>query len=179
MDNKEYLSTERAASWREALRKAKPNKERIAISRVKMNELAPDYRITCNEEVNQGLTREQALRMSASFGAGIGRMRLTCGAVCGMLQLAGLEHCALEGNDRKAKSENYALVQRLADEFRRRNGSITCRELLGLRKEQRSAEASERTPEYYATRPCARMIESAARIWVEHLEGRLPDDPRP
>lgn len=126
-----------------------------------------------------GFTREQALHMSASFGAGIGRMRLTCGAVCGMLQLAGLEHCALEGNDRKAKSENYALVQRLADEFRRRNGSITCRELLGLRKEQRSAEASERTPEYYATRPCARMIESAARIWVEHLEGRLPDDPRP
>ena len=61
MDNKEYLSTERAASWREALRKAKPNKERIAITRVKMNELAPDYRITCNEEVNQGLTREQAL----------------------------------------------------------------------------------------------------------------------
>ena len=126
-----------------------------------------------------GFTREQALRMSASFGAGIGRMRLTCGAVCGMLQLAGLEHCALEGNDRKAKSENYALVQRLADEFRRRNGSITCRELLGLRKEQRSAEASERTPEYYATRPCARMIESAARIWVEHLEGRLPDDLQP
>ena len=126
-----------------------------------------------------GFTREQALHMSASFGAGIGRMRLTCGAVCGMLQLAGLEHCALEGNDRKAKSENYALVQRLADEFRRRNGSITCRELLGLRKEQRSAEASERTPEYYATRPCARMIESAARIWVEHLEGRLPDDPQP
>lgn len=126
-----------------------------------------------------GFTREQALRMSASFGAGIGRMRLTCGAVCGMLQLAGLEHCALEGGDRKAKSENYALVQRLADEFRRRNGSITCRELLGLRKEQRSAEASERTPEYYATRPCARMIESAARIWVEHLEGRLPDNPEP
>ena len=123
-----------------------------------------------------GFTREQALHMSASFGAGIGRMRLTCGAVCGMLQLAGLEHCALEGGDRKAKSENYALVQRLADEFRRRNGSITCRELLGLRKEQRSAEASERTPEYYATRPCARMIESAARIWVEHLEGRLTDD---
>lgn len=126
-----------------------------------------------------GFTREQALHMSASFGAGIGRMRLTCGAVCGMLQLAGLEHCALEGNDRKAKSENYALVQRLADEFRRRNGSITCRELLGLRKEQRSAEASERTPEYYATRPCARMIESAARIWVEHLEGRLADSPEP
>ena len=120
-----------------------------------------------------GFTREQALHISVSFGAGIGRMRLTCGAVCGMLMLAGLEHCALEGGDRQAKSANYALVQRLADEFRRRNGSITCRELLGLRREQRSAEASERTPQYYATRPCARMIESAARIWVDYLEGRL------
>ena len=123
-----------------------------------------------------GFTREQALHMAASFGAGIGRMRLTCGAVCGMLMLAGLEHCALEGSDRKSKSENYALVRRLAAEFQRRNGSITCRELLGLRKAERSAEASERTPEYYATRPCARMIESAARIWVDYKEGRLPEE---
>ena len=61
MDNKEYLNAERAASWREALRKSKPNKDRINISRTEMNELTPDYRITCNEEVNQGLTREQAL----------------------------------------------------------------------------------------------------------------------
>ena len=62
MDNKEYLNAERAASWREALRKSKPNKDRINISRTEMNELTPDYRITCNEEVNQGLTREQAHR---------------------------------------------------------------------------------------------------------------------
>ena len=61
MDNNGYLRAERAASGREALRKAKPNKERIAIARTQMNELAPDYRITCNEEVNQGLTREQAI----------------------------------------------------------------------------------------------------------------------
>ncbi|MCD8287963.1 MAG: NADPH-dependent glutamate synthase [Porphyromonadaceae bacterium] len=61
MDYKEYLHTERAAAWREALRKSKPNKERIGIARTEMNELAPDYRITCNEEVNQGLTKEQAL----------------------------------------------------------------------------------------------------------------------
>lgn len=124
-----------------------------------------------------GFTREQALRMSASFGAGIGRMRLTCGAVCGMLMLAGLEHCALEGSDRRSKAENYALVRRLAEEFRRRNGSITCRELLGLRKAERSAVPEERTPQYYATRPCARMIESAARIWTEHIEGKLPPLP--
>lgn len=123
-----------------------------------------------------GFTREQALHMAASFGAGIGRMRLTCGAVCGMLMLAGLEKCALEGSDRASKSANYALVQRLAAEFKRRNGSITCAELLKLRKIERSSVPEERTPEYYAKRPCARMIESAARIWVEYLEGTLPPE---
>ena len=61
MDNKEYLASERAQSWREELRKSKSNKERTQIKRVHMNELAPAYRITNKEEVNQGLTKEQAM----------------------------------------------------------------------------------------------------------------------
>lgn len=127
-----------------------------------------------------GFTEEQALRMAASFGGGIGRMRLTCGAACGLFMLAGLERCALEGKDREAKAANYALVQRLAEEFRRRNGSLTCAELLGLKRPEGSSVPEERTAQYYAKRPCARMVEEAARIWVEHLEGRdCPDQPRP
>ena len=58
-----------------------------------------------------GFTFEQALHMSASFGGGIGRMRMTCGTACGLFMLAGLEQCALRGDDRAAKSANYALVQ--------------------------------------------------------------------
>ena len=54
-----------------------------------------------------GFTREQALHMSASFGGGIGRMRETCGAACGMFLLAGLEKCAIEGKDRESKAANY------------------------------------------------------------------------
>ena len=50
-----------------------------------------------------GFNRNQALRMSASFGAGIGRMRQTCGAACGMFMLAGLDCGATEGSDAKAK----------------------------------------------------------------------------
>lgn len=123
-----------------------------------------------------GFTREQALHMSASFGAGIGRMRMTCGTACGLFMLAGLEQCALQGDDRAAKSANYALVQRLAAEFKRRNGSLICAELLGLKKPENSPQASERTSEYYAKRPCPRMVECAARIWVEHLRGELPGD---
>ena len=51
----------RDAAWREDLRKAHTAKERSAIPRAKMTELAPAYRVTCNEEVNQGLSREQAV----------------------------------------------------------------------------------------------------------------------
>ena len=58
----------RMAEWREALRKAKTAKERTSIPRVKMPELAADYRVTCNEEVNQGLTIEMA--MADNIGKG-------------------------------------------------------------------------------------------------------------
>lgn len=51
----------RDAQWRQELRDAMSAKERTAIPRAKMPELAPDYRITCNEEVNQGLSQEQAV----------------------------------------------------------------------------------------------------------------------
>lgn len=117
-----------------------------------------------------GFTEEQALRMSASFGGGIGRMRQTCGAACGMFLLAGLEKGATDGKDREGKATNYALVQQLAEEFKKRNGSIICAELLGLKKPEGSTIPEARTEQYYAKRPCARMVEEAAKIWIEYLE---------
>ncbi len=48
-------------AWREGLRNAMTAKERTSIPRVKMPELDPAYRITCNEEVNQGLSAEAAV----------------------------------------------------------------------------------------------------------------------
>ena len=56
-----------------------------------------------------GFTREQALHMAASFGGGIGRMRETCGAACGMFLLAGLERCAVEGADRAGKARQLCV----------------------------------------------------------------------
>ena len=118
-----------------------------------------------------GFTEEQAFRMSASFGGGIGRMRETCGAACGLFLLAGLETGATDGADREGKAANYALVQELAAEFERRNGSLNCGELLGLKKKAPiSSLPEERTAHYYAKRPCSKMVEEAARIWVEYLE---------
>lgn len=117
-----------------------------------------------------GFTEEQALRMSASFGGGIGRMRQTCGAACGMFLLAGLEKGAVDGKDREGKAANYALVQELAEEFKRRNGSLICAELLGLKKAENSSVPEARTQEYYAKRPCSKMVEVAAEIWAEYIE---------
>ena len=105
-----------------------------------------------------GFTQEQALRMGASFGGGIGRMRETCGAACGMFLVAG-------------KAANYAVVQELAAEFKKRNGSLICGELLGLKKKELVSNVpEERTAQYYSKRPCAKMVEEAARIWSEYLE---------
>lgn len=118
-----------------------------------------------------GFTQQQALRMSASFGGGIGRMRTTCGAACGMFLLAGLETGATEAGDREGKAANYALVQELAAEFKNRNGSLICADLLRLAKDTPViSQPEERTAQYYAKRPCAKMVEEAARIWVEYLK---------
>ena len=118
-----------------------------------------------------GFTHEQALRMSASFGGGIGRMRETCGAACGLFMLAGLETGATEGADSKGKAANYALVQELAEEFKQRNGALRCADLLGLSKKEPIVSTPEaRTNQYYAKRPCVKMVEEAARIWCEYME---------
>ncbi len=61
MNEKEIRAQRRAEQWREELRKAKPAKERTSAERVKMPELDPDYRVTCNKEVNRGLTVEMAM----------------------------------------------------------------------------------------------------------------------
>lgn len=118
-----------------------------------------------------GFSREQALKMAASFGGGIGRMRQTCGAACGLFMIAGLETGCTDPKNRMAKGANYELVQQLAAEFRRQNGSIICGELLGLQKDSPVvATPEERTANYYAKRPCVKMVETAAKIWVKYYE---------
>ena len=118
-----------------------------------------------------GYTEEQMLRVSAGFGAGIGRMRLSCGAFNAMALLAGLENGSVTPGDREGKSANYMTVQQLAARFQEEHGSLICAELLKLKRDAPlSYEASERTAEYYQKRPCVKQIISAARIYAEYLE---------
>lgn len=120
-----------------------------------------------------GIDHDLAVRMAASFGGGIGRMRLTCGTACGMFLLAGLETGCTDPTDRKGKGANYAVVQQLAEKFKAANGSIICAELLGLKPNAPTPpEPEARTDEYYKKRPCVRMVETAARIFAEFLTER-------
>jgi hypothetical protein len=85
-----------------------------------------------------------------------------------MFLLAGLETGAVDGSDQKGKAYNYEVVQALAEKFRAENGSLICAELLGLNKQAATPPTPEaRTQEYYKKRPCAMMVETAARIFAD------------
>ena len=111
-----------------------------------------------------------ALRLSASFGGGIGRMRQTCGAACGMFLLAGLENGSAIAGDAEGKKQNYALVQQLANQFKTEHGSLICAELLGLVPRQQQPydpTPAPRTEEYYKKRPCVEMVGNAVRMYLK------------
>ena len=108
-----------------------------------------------------------AARMAAPFGGGMGRMREVCGAVSGMLMVLGSLYGYDSPDSDTVKKEHYALVQELAGKFREENGSIICREI--LKNPPSDPTPSPRTAEYYAMRPCARMVYTAAKILDEYI----------
>lgn len=117
-----------------------------------------------------GITDEQlALRLSASFGGGMGRMRLVCGAASGMFLLAGLQNGSATPHDSEGKMANYAFVQQLAGDFKNKYGSLICAELLGLAPKPEDPKPADRTPQYYEKRPCPEMIAEAVRIYLQKL----------
>ena len=116
-----------------------------------------------------GITdQDLALRLSASFGGGIGRMRHTCGAACAMFLLEGLHSGSSKQGDHEGKASNYANVQALAKKFKDENSSLICGELLGLAKVQTDTnpQPEARTDAYYKKRPCVEMVGNAVRIFL-------------
>ena len=118
-----------------------------------------------------GIDDQTAAAISSGFGGGMGRMREVCGAVSGMTMLAGLIKPATDPSVKDWRTANYALVQEMAYEFKDINGSIVCKELLGLvpmgssaQASKESPEPSDRTPEYYKKRPCEELVGISARI---------------
>ncbi len=118
-----------------------------------------------------GMDEATLARLATAFGGGIGRMRQTCGAACGMFILAGLERGYAEAPNPTAKADCYALVQDLAAKFKERcGGTMICADMLGLPRDGKiQPQPEERTAEYYKKRPCPKIIADAARIYAEFL----------
>ena len=111
-----------------------------------------------------GIDKETALKLSSSFGGGMGKLREVCGACTGAFAVAGALWGYSDVDDQKAKTEHYKLIQRIADEFKERNETIICRELLkGLKNTEGKAPA-KRDEEYYKTRPCCKFVMDACDI---------------
>lgn len=115
-----------------------------------------------------GMSLDTALKLSSSFGGGIGRMREVCGACSGMFMAAGLIYGYSTPETGEAKMALYARIRELADRFKAENGSIICRELLEGAEVGGTPEA--RTPDYYKKRPCVEYVKSAAAILEKYIE---------
>lgn len=114
-----------------------------------------------------GLAPEFAAKLSCSFGGGMGRLREVCGAVSGMLMVAGLLYGYDVKDDDTQKKDHYARVQELAGNFREEVGSIICREI--LKNPPSDPNPTPRTEEFYKQRPCVHMVTLAIRIMEQYI----------
>ena len=115
-----------------------------------------------------GLTLAQAEAIASGFGGGIGGLRDKCGAFSGMVIVAG----GLRGYDKnsaQSKTEYYALIRELAERFSARVGDLNCATILRSVKVLVQTDPSPRTEQYYAKRPCVRLVEIACEILEEML----------
>ena len=117
-----------------------------------------------------GMDETTAMRVSEGFGGGMGRMRLTCGAVSGMFMLAGLKYGKGIPNDLETRTKVYDTVQKMAKEFEEMNGTIVCGDLLGINKpNDTGAVPTEQNSEFYKKRPCVGCVEDCAKIVEKYL----------
>lgn len=120
-----------------------------------------------------GMDKNQIAMLTSGFGGGVGRMREVCGTVTG----AAFVISALYGyNDPTAideKMELYARIQQIGNQFAQENGSVVCRELLGLSiKGADNPTPEARTPQYYKKRPCAELVEYSAHLVEEYIKNQ-------
>ena len=115
-----------------------------------------------------GLDKTTSMKLTSSFGGGIGRLREVCGAVSGMMMVLGLLYGYEENGEKDInKKEHYKAVQQLAADFSSRNGSIVCRDI--LKNPPSDPNPSPRSEEYYKHRPCASMVVYAARLLDQYI----------
>lgn len=144
-------------------------------------ELAYDYFVSgynCSQSVALafsdvlGIEKDALARLSSGFGGGMGRMREVCGCFSGIVMVLSQVYGY---SDPKANDEKKALYEKIraaAEKFREDNGSIICKELLGLEKPEKSAQPEARTAEYYQKRPCPMLCKYAAELTETMINGK-------
>ena len=119
------------------------------------------------------VSEKDIAKLTLPFGGGLGRLRLTCGAVSGMAVVIGLLFADAE-NSPENKKKIYAITQELAEKFKAENGSLICADLLTGANLQVTVGgvAEARTDAYYKKRPCGDIVYSAARILEEYIDNQ-------
>ncbi len=126
-----------------------------------------------------GMEKATAMKLASSFGAGMGRLREVCGTVTGMFLIAGLKYGYSDPKAKEEKVSHYKRIQTLAAQFREKNGTIICRELLEKRMKKpvdTSPIPEERTEQYYKQRPCVAVVMQAAEIMEQYINENKKED---
>ncbi|CVI73047.1 Putative redox-active protein (C_GCAxxG_C_C) [Clostridiales bacterium CHKCI001] len=126
-----------------------------------------------------GMEKATAMKLASSFGAGMGRLREVCGTVTGMFLIAGLKYGYSDPKAKEEKASHYKRIQTLAAQFREKNGTIICRELLEKRMKKpvdTNPIPEERTEQYYKQRPCVAVVMQAAEIMEQYINENKKED---
>ena len=117
-----------------------------------------------------GMDMDTVAKLASGFGGGMGRMREVCGTFSGIVMVVSTLYGYSDSKDTANKTEVYSRIQELAEQFRKDNGSIICRELLGISKPEGSPVPEQRTSEYYKKRPCPELCRYAADLLERYIE---------
>ncbi|MBQ9729223.1 MAG: C_GCAxxG_C_C family protein [Clostridia bacterium] len=117
-----------------------------------------------------GVSEEFLLKQALPFGGGIGRLRLTCGAVSGLVMAYGAIFGTSELDAEKKKTA-YQEIRGLVEAVQAETGSVICADLLAGKNlaVEKGGVAEERSAEYYKKRPCADLVYLAADLLEKFL----------
>ena len=117
-----------------------------------------------------GLDFETAMKITEGLGGGMGRLRLTCGAVTSMFILAGMKKSKAQAADLETRAEVYGMVQAMAKDFKELHGTVICGELLGdMLPSDGGSVPTKRDDEFYSKRPCVKCIRGCGAIIEKYL----------